>query len=183
MKLNTGAMLKAVGVGLVISLVMFGIGQGVNSAMGITPGADPEDILASGAPVIGLLLGCVGVILYGVMGAIYGWFAHRDQALLDVGQTALGGGLTAVIVAFIATLISTIYTVASGTLAQTMEQATSQVGGDETGIIMASAIGGIVVGFCIAFVLSAGLGAAGGAIYAAITKSGQPKPQDVTPGV
>lgn len=182
MKLNTGAMLKAIGIGLVIELVMFGVSQAVTLASGVTPAAAPEEILSSGAVGIGLCLSCVGLLLYGVMGAIYGWFAHRDQGTVDVGQTALGGGITAVIVSVIGTVGSTLYSLATGELLQTIEQASGQVG-DDSGVVMASVVGGIVIGFCIAFVLSAGLGAAGGAIYAAIAKRGQPQPQDVAPGV
>lgn len=178
MKLNMNAMLKAVGIGLVIELVMFGINQLVVPAAGTITTTDPQEMLASSGPAS--ILCCVGLLLYGVMGALYGWFALRDQPAVDVGQTALGGGITAVIVSVIGSVIGTIYSLATGTFTAAFEQAASQTGGD-TGIIMAGGVAGIVVGFCVGFVLSAGFGAAGGAIYAAIV--GRGKPQSAAPGV
>lgn len=173
MKLNAGAMFKAIGIGLLIELVMFGINQVVTSASGIDATAPSEELLAAGA--ISLVLGCIGYVLYGLIGAAYGWFARRDQGVLDVGPAALGGGITAVIVSVIVTLVSIVYGLATGTFAQAIDQASNQVGGD-SGALMAGVVGGVIVGFCIAFVLSAGVGAAGGAIYAAVAgRGGQPQ--------
>ena len=174
MKLNTGAMLKAFGIGLVGELVMVVISEVVNTASGATAGASPEQMLSSGAAGIGLGLSCVIYLMYGGIGAIYAWFARKDQGTIDAGSAALGGGITAVIVSIIGTVVSTLYGLLSGTMTKTIEQATSQVGG-QTDALMPIVIGSLVIGFCIAFVLSAGFGAGGGAIYAAIAGRGQPQ--------
>lgn len=177
MKLNTKVMPKAIGIGLAIELVMIVISEVVNAATGAAE-ASAEEILssgASGALGAGLCISCVMYLLYGVIGAIYSWFAHKDQGAIDAGSGALGGGITAVIVSVIGTAISSVYSLATGAFAKTIEQATDAAGisGAETNVVMAGAVGGLVIGFCIAFVLSALFGAGGGAIYAAIAGRGQ----------
>lgn len=172
MRLNTSALLKAVGVGLVIEVVWFAIVQGVNALLSVQ-NMTPEQILSSGVMVYSLALGCIGYLLYGLMGVIYGWFARRDQGTLDAGPAALGGGITTVIVAVIATAGSTLFGLVTGSFNSAIEQATRQTPGVDSSTVMIGVVVGIVGGLCLAMILGGLLGAGGGAAYAAIAGRGQ----------
>src|SRR5688572_28659925 len=101
--LNLNSLMKAVGVSFEIYVVFYGCSWAVNSAISgsLTEMVQLDDstFLALAAP--GLLLGCIGFLMYLAYGALYGFFARRDGEPVDVGMYALGGALTGVIIAIV----------------------------------------------------------------------------------
>jgi hypothetical protein len=174
--LNTGALAKAAAASIAIYLVVYACNWGVNMAMGYSPGVVPQPGTDAYNSVlsIGLLLGCIGFLMYLAYGALYGVFARRDGTPVDVGQYALGGGLTGAIVAIVGAVIGGIVSVASGAMAAAT--AAQDLPPEAAGFMGGAIIVGLVVGLCVALVLGGGLAAAGGALYAALTRNRNPQP-------
>src|SRR5688572_201025 len=112
--LNMGALAKAAAASIALYLLVYACNWGVNMAMGYSPTVVPQPGTDAYTSVlsVGLLLGCIGFLMYLVYGALYGFFARRDGTPVDIGQYALGGGLTGMIVAIVGTVVGGIVSVA-----------------------------------------------------------------------
>jgi hypothetical protein len=181
MKLSMRAMLIAGGTGLVIKMLISVIGLVLGylpgQVMGDPTSVDPEKMasyleLSGGLFLVGVFLCCFAYILDGAIGVFYGWLAHKDQGVIEIGSAASGGGIITGIIAIIVQVAGQIYSLVAGPLVQEMVPLT-ELASDELGAIAAVAVGTTVVCCCISFILSVGFGATGGVIYAAIAGSGQ----------
>jgi hypothetical protein len=115
---------------------------------------------------------CVGLLLYGVTGTIYGWFAHRHQEAANVGRIALGGGATTAIVSTITSVISmaipALHT-QGVTPAEGITYLVNSRTASEAMLMGISCLGNLIT----QLIFPAGFGASGAAIYAAIAKRRQ----------
>jgi len=176
--LNTGALLRAVGVSAVILLLMVGCGWGVNFAVGISPGEIPDpNSLPAGYSVYSSCLSCFALLLYLVYGAAYGWFAQRGGSDVETGPMALGGAITGLIVAVISAMLSGITVALTGP--SMMQQFQQQF--ETTGVPISSVAGFLIIivliSGCFVLLLGAGIGAGGGALYALIARGRQRRDQ------
>ncbi len=160
-RLDTNALLKAVGIGVGGILVL---------------------TLLSQIPLVGIACCCLVYLGYVGAGALYGLFAVRNGAAADAGSFALGGGITGaaagLVGGIVSALVALIFTSAA-TITSSLQQL-EQLGydvppevydlyssGGGTGLM---ALGG-VLGVCIGMIIAAALGAIGGAIYAAMARN------------
>jgi hypothetical protein len=175
--INTGAVIKAAGISLVLYLMFVACGYGGQMAMGFTPGTIPDvnSPTYSSLTLFSTLISCVTYLMYLAYGALYGFFARRAGTPVEIGSYALGGALTGIVVAFIGSILGAIITVATGSLSAITSQL-GDVSSEMQGAMMVGGLIGLVVGFCIAFVLGGGLAAAGGAIYGAIMRNRNAEP-------
>jgi hypothetical protein len=174
--LNTSALAKSAGASIVLYLIMYACNWGVNLATGYSPTNVPQPGTDAFNSVIGigLLLSCIGFLMYLVYGALYGVFARRDGTPVDIGQYALGGGLTGAIVAFVGAIVGIIVSVASGALAAATQA--QDLPPEAAGVMGGALIIGFIGGLCLGLVLGGGLAAAGGALYGALTRNRASEP-------
>lgn len=174
-QLNIGAMVRAASIGFGVSLILLIASSALSFAS--TDQMLNSDFMVTGdltslGPLfaVSLCLGCVTYIWYAVVGVLYSVFAKRLDGTVEVGMGALGGGLSAVIIALLVGMIGAgIGLVVS---ADTYGEFAEAFGGDTAPFLMGTVIGG-VIGICIAVVIGGALGAGGGAIYAAIARGRQ----------
>jgi hypothetical protein len=164
MNFNNSALMKAVGVGAGLGVII-GIGGSI--------------------PVVSLACCCIGWLLWMAAGASYGFFDQKDGNPADMGTWALGGAIVGaaggLVRGIIGGVVSMIYFAVSGGTAAVDPQMYIDMGvPPELAAQMASATssGGGVIGVltsvCIFFFVIAVLGAIGGAIYAAVRRSQTP---------
>jgi hypothetical protein len=169
--INTGAALRAggigVGLGFVVQLIFFGIGLATTGMAATAPdiGEDAAAGLLAGAGGLTMCLCCVGVLMYAGVGAAYAWFVEKDGGALEMGPIALGGAVSALASAFLSGICGALLGIVQSTMA-----------GADIGTSITAAGLGLAFAICLYPLLYGGLGAAGGAIYAAI-KNNQNKPQ------
>lgn len=181
--INTGALLRAGGIGLAVGFVFQVVSAVAAVAMlpefaestPITAEADITQITALGGVLVCLC--CVVALLYGGIGAGYSWFAEKSGGPVDIGLMALGGALAA----FVDGILLGICGVGVNYLTNMLNLA-SQSGSPAFGVGLGATFGlpaaglGLAIGVCVYPFIYAILGAAGAAIYAALA-SNRSKPQ------
>jgi hypothetical protein len=176
--LNTGALLRAVGVSAVILLLMVGCGWGVNFAVGIRPGEIPDpNSLPSGYQIYSSCLSCFALLLYLGYGALYGWFAQRGGSDIETGPMALGGAITGLIVAVISAVMSGVTLAFTGPAMVEQFQQQFAVAGVPISSVAPFMLVGVAIGLCVVLALGGGIGAGGGVLYALIARGKQKKDQ------
>ena len=163
MNLNKSAMLKAVGLSILISIVvglilgLIGVAAAPDSVTTANPNMGVLGDLLSGASIVA---GVVGLVLMLLTGALYGYFARREGTPVDTGNYAVGGALT-VIVLYVINLILALILGAIGLAVPGVSVADAGV---DAGTVAAALTVGAIVGLLV----NAVIGAIGGVIYAAV---------------
>lgn len=146
--LDTNALLKSSALGIGMTIFLSLCGYAVNFAMGISPGTVPE---AGSLPPIYSLFTlfscCLGLLIYGVYGAAYGFFARRNETPVEVGSYALGGAASGLAAGLVSLGLSVInYLIAGPAMLSSFQQS----GLDFTGGFAAIFIVSVLIGLCIA---------------------------------
>jgi len=163
--LDTNALFKSAGIGVVVTLAL----AIITNAAGF---AAPQ------LAVLSLACCCVTYLFFAVIGAGYAFFARQNGKSMEPGPMALGGAIAALISGAVMGVVNSIATLALGMQTITQLVAQFQSADLPAGVMEGSVAFGLVIGVCFVLLFSAGLGAAGGAIYAAITRN-----QTITPAV
>ena len=173
MSINTNAMWKAVGIGVLL-IALYAI---LRYALSTIAGVNTAQIAANPIMIpswyvgLSLLLSCVGVVLYLIVGAFYGKFADQNGDPLDAGHYALGGGLAGGLVGLLSGIISAVMSIGQlPAIMAAMERAKGVSAGS-----MQAAVG---VGIAIGVVFSLGIGGVlagiGAALYAGLSRRNVP---------
>jgi hypothetical protein len=178
--INTGALLRAGGIGLAAGFVF----QIISAAVGLISASAASGVNSADAGTVATTLGgllvclcCVLALLYAAIGAGYSWFAEKSGGPVDIGPMALGGALAA----FVDGILLGICGVGVNYLTNMLNLA-SQSGSPAFGVGLGATFGlpaaglGLAIGVCVYPFIYAILGAAGAAIYAALA-SNRSKPQ------
>jgi hypothetical protein len=178
--LDGNALLKAMGIGVAVVILLAAFGYGVNAlVLGLAPGEIPLDVQAipTGYWVYSVCAACVGYLLIAVIGAGYGFFAQRNGMAPHVGRMALGGALALLGAGVVATAISLIIAPVARTLRRTFAISGLPSYGPFQGFVPLM----VVVSICGALAIYAALGAGGGAIYALIARGRQKRASTAGP--
>jgi hypothetical protein len=155
MNLNKSAIWKAAGlsllIGIVVNLVLSLLGMGAADAADAT--GTNEGVLA-GTGIVQTIVSLGLTLLYG---ALYGYFARREGTPVDVGNYAVGGSLSVVLMGVIMLVVAAVLAL---------------IGLSIPGIDVPDGTGATIAAFLTAaailgLVINAVIGAIGGAIYAA----------------
>jgi hypothetical protein len=178
--LNTGALLRAGGIGLVVGFVLQ-IFSAVISVISTSAasGASSSDSATLATALGGLVicLCCMVALIYAAIGAGYSWFVEKSGSPVEMGPVALGGALAAFADGILLGICGVGINYLTGMLnlaAQSGDPAFGAALGGTFGLAGAGL--GLLTGVCIYPFVYAILGAAGAAIYAAIA-SNRSKPQ------
>ena len=165
MSINTNAMWKAVGMGVLL-VALYAILKYVLSTMA---GINTAQIAANPMMIpnwymgLSLLLSCVGVALYLIVGAFYGKFAYQNGDPLDAGHYPLGGGLAGGLVGLLSGIVSAVMSIGQlPAIMSAMERAQGAMGvGIAIGVVFSLGIGAILAGI-------------GAALYAGLSRRNVP---------
>jgi hypothetical protein len=166
--LDTNALLKTIGGGLVIALLFIAFGHGVNALLlGIAPGEIPDRaMLPTGYWIYTICLSCVGYLFYALIGSGYGFFAQRNGMAPHVGRMALGGAIALAAIGIVAGTINLLTTPVMRISREIFMSAGLPSYGFFRGFFLLS----VSIGLCIALMIYVVLGAGGGAIYGLIAR-------------
>lgn len=167
MKLNQGALMKALGVG-----------AGAGVVIGVV----------RNIPLVGIACCCIGWALWVAVGAAYGYFDGQEGNAPDTGQYALGGaaagaagGVVWGLVSGLVTLVLSLLGVTAAGTAAIFQQLQS-AGVDVPPQLASQAAGtagvgvvGIITSICTGLIAYAILGAIGGLVYALVRNNQTPK--------
>jgi hypothetical protein len=119
-----------------------------------TDGTTANDGVFAGVGLVGTIISLIMTALYG---ALYGYFARREGTPVDVGNYAVGGGLTVALMTVVGLVLAVILGLL-GLALPGVELADAGDVGALAGILTAAALLSLIVNFVI--------GAIGSAIYA-----------------
>lgn len=165
MYLNKSAVMKAAGLGLLISIVMSLLASTLGISTMDTLAADPNTMTAEDlAPLAGpaLMMACLGLVLTAAYGALHGWFADREDmpVTYTISHYAMGGALTVVLITLLQTIVGAILVAVGPPPA--LAESPAAVG---LGYLLVMGVSMLVGGI---------LGAIGGAIYGAARQRSYP---------
>jgi hypothetical protein len=166
--LDTNALLKTMGVGVGVVIVLAVFGYLVNAlVLGTAPGEMPNpEQITTGYWIYAACLSCVSYLLVALIGASYGFFAQRNGMDPHPGRMALGGAIALVAVGAVSATISLIIT----RLPRIFRESFVTAGLPSYGLFPGFVPLMMVVSVCGSLVIYAALGAAGGAIYGLIAR-------------
>lgn len=179
--LNTGALLRAGGIGLAVGFILEVINAGLAVAMTATSAGSGANGLSSGGASSALAgLGglaicccCLIVLAYVGIGVGYSWFAEKDGNLPEPAPAALGGAIATFVDAILMGLCSVGVNYLVGILNLAAQSSDSPLFGAGLGatVGLGGTAFGLLLNVCIYPFVFAAFGAAGAAIYAAIASS------------
>jgi hypothetical protein len=169
--LDTNALLKTIGGGLAVVLLVAGCGYGVNAlVLGTAPGEIPANMetVPTGYWVYSVCSSCLGYLLIALIGAGYGFFAQRNGMAPHAGRMALGGALALLAVGVVMTIIGGIitWTPMVGVLNEAFTMSGLPPYGPFRGFLPLL----LLISVCGVLAIYAALGAIGGAIYGLIAR-------------
>ncbi len=179
--INTGALIRATGVGVAVAFVLemisFGIGLASASAVAGVSSSETSTLLTA-LSAVAICSCCVILLFFGGVGAAYSWFAERSGSPMDAGPMAVGGALAAFISGLLLGLCASGVGFVSAPLRLAATSGGSVAPALAGGLAGAAAGGvlGLALNVCVYPLIYAALGAAGAAIYAAVV-SNRSKPQ------
>ena len=162
MNLDNNALLKSAGIGAAAVIVLSVLTQ---------------------IPAVGLVCCCLLLLAYGGIGALYGYFAHRNGSALTGGSAALGGAIAAGIAGIAQGIVSAIVTLvvmpgnaATAAAIAQLEAQGFDVPPEVAQLYSSTGFGalGAVLGVCFTLIVGAILGAIGGAIYGSTQRNAPP---------
>ena len=178
--INTGALLRAGGIGLAAAFLL----QVINAVVSVISSSASSNISSSNAGTmatvfsgLAMCICCLTALFFGGIGAAYSWFAAKSDSALDAGPMALGGAIAA----YVDAILMGVCGVGVNYLTNIFNLA-SQTGNPAFGIALGGTLGlggagiGLIFAVCVYPIIFAVLGAAGAAIYATVV-SNRSKPQ------
>ncbi len=156
MNLNNRALMKAVGVGA---------GLGVLVAIG------------NSIPFVNILCLCIGWLFFIAAGAAYGYFDQQDGGPADMQSWAIGGAISGAAAGLVWGVVfgiaSAIITAISGAPPETLSQL-EQAGLPPELAPLIGGVGAIFICGCLGLIIDAIFGALGGVIYTLIRRNQAP---------
>jgi len=172
LNIKTRPLLIAAGVGTVVLIVYSLIVNGISLAPILSGNYDPLN--PSPVALVLALLACICIpIVDGGAGFLY-TYLHSREAPVTVGDGAIGGAASGVIIHIIGGLFGAC--VGAVVTPLVLQQTAANIPPDVAGAAMAGGIAGglvgAVIGLCVGIVIGAALGAIGGAVGGAVLNRG-----------
>jgi hypothetical protein len=166
--LDTNALLKTMGVGVGVVIVLAVFSYGVNAlVLGTAPGEMPDPAaIPTGYLIYSACFSCVGYLLLALLGASYGFFAQRNGMAPHAGRMALGGAIALVAVGAVSGTISLLIT----PLQRVFRESFMQAGLPPYGLFRGFIPLMMLIGLCVGLMIYVALGAGGGAVYGLIAR-------------
>jgi hypothetical protein len=183
--LDTNALLKTMGVGVGVVIVLAVFSYGVNAlVLGTAPGEMPDPAaIPTGYLIYSACFSCVGYLLLALLGASYGFFAQRNGMAPHAGRMALGGALVLLVIGAASTAASVFAAWAATTdVSDEIFMALGIVFGFSAYDLWRGYTPSmIVLSVCGSLTAYVVLGAIGGAVYALIARGRQKRASTAGP--
>jgi hypothetical protein len=184
--LDTNALLKTMGVGVGVVIVLAVFSYGVNAlVLGTAPGEIPANMetVPTGYWVYSVCSSCLGYLLLALLGASYGFFAQRNGMAPHAGRMALGGALVLLVIGAASTAASVFAAWAATTdVSDEIFMALGIVFGFSAYDLWRGYTPSmIVLSVCGSLTAYVVLGAIGGAVYALIARGRQKRASTAGP--